>query len=444
MDYKKSSDHLIDFIKNATCSFTTVSTAKEELIKNGFTELDKAGNWQLKKGGKYFINVYDSSLMAFTVGKKYNGGMLRIASAHTDSPSFVIKPHPEMKASMGGFGKINVDGYGGAILNTWLDRPLSIAVRASVRSKDVFNPEIKIVDMKEPVVMIPNLAIHMNNQVNKGVELNKQVDMLPICCLLDPENKDNSSFFMEYLAGKLGVDKEDILDYEGYVYNTEQGTYLGFNKEFILCPRLDNATSVVACLEGIMAPKSVAGNGVNVIMVFDNEEIGSMTKQGANSSMLTFLLEKIYLNLTKAYGEDTATDGRTGYINKVLNGMMISLDVAHATHPNHPEKNDPTNAIVLNAGPVIKRSAAQRYATDSRAIGVIEQICAKAKIPYQKFAIRSDMVGGSTLGPISDVQLPMYTVDIGIPMLAMHSANETMGAKDQAYIEELVKGFFAY
>lgn len=447
MEFKESSDRLIKFIGDATCSFTTVKAAEAMLKEHGFTELKLGGTWKVKKGGSYYINVYDSSLMAFTVGKKYNGGMIRIATAHTDSPSFSVKPHPEMKTGMGNIGKLNVEGYGGAILNTWLDRPLSIAMRVSIKSDDVFAPEIRIVDCKRPIVTIPNLAIHMNNGVNKGVELNKQVDMLPIFCQPD---KDKDDFFMEYLASELNVNKEDILDYEGYVYNTEGGRYVGMNEEFILCPRLDNATSVVACLVGLIessnAKAKSAGNmnadGVNAIMVFDNEEIGSMTKQGANSSVLTFILEKLYRTLSD--GDKNAQDVRKEYIDRVLNGMMISLDVAHATHPNHPEKNDPTNAVVMNAGPVIKRSAAQRYATDARAVGIVEQICKKADIPYQKFSIRSDMVGGSTLGPISDIQLPMLTVDVGAPILAMHSAMETMGAKDQAYMEELVKGFFSF
>lgn len=446
MEFKESSDRLIKFIGDATCSFTTVKTAEAMLKENGFIELTLGGDWKVKKGGSYYINVYDSSLMAFTVGKKYNGGMIRIATAHTDSPSFSVKPHPEMKTGMGNIGKLNVEGYGGAILNTWLDRPLSIAMRVSVKSDNVFEPEVKIVDFRRPVVTIPNLAIHMNNGVNKGVELNKQVDMLPIFC--QPE-KDEDNFFMEYLASELNVKKEDILDYEGYVYNTEGGRYVGMNEEFILCPRLDNATSVVACLVGLIEStksksrsNSMNADGINAIMVFDNEEIGSMTKQGANSSVLTFILEKLYRTLSD--GGKNEQDVRKGYIDRVLNGMMISLDVAHATHPNHPEKNDPTNAVVMNAGPVIKRSAAQRYATDARAVGIVEQICKKADIPYQKFSIRSDMVGGSTLGPISDIQLPMLTVDIGAPILAMHSAMETMGAKDQAYMEELVKGFFSF
>lgn len=433
MNFKKSIDELVAFIDKATCSFTTVEAAKELLAKNDFVELKAGDSWELNKGGKYYVDIYAGTLVAFTVGKSFDKGMLRIATAHTDSPSFCIKPNPEMVSGKGGFGRINVEGYGGAILNTWLDRPLSVAAKAAVKSKDVFNPEVRIVDFKKPIVTIPNLAVHMNREVNKGIELNKQVDMLPIGCQVNDDNKKD--FFMEYLASELKVKKEDILDFEGFVYNMESGRLVGMNEEFLLCPRLDNTTSTMACLKGIIdsGKKNKNSDGINLVAMFDNEEIGSTTKQGAGSIVLSHLIEKLYL----ALGVD-----REEYLNSVFNGMLISLDVAHGTHPNRPEKNDPTNDIVLNKGPVIKRSGAQKYATDAKAISIIEQICKNKAIPYQKFALKSDMLGGSTLGPILDTNLPMLTVDIGVPILAMHSANETMGMKDQAYIEELVKGFF--
>lgn len=425
---------LIDFIGNATCSFTTVSACRDYLEAEGFLGLELGGDWKIEAGGKYYVNVYDSSLAAFTVGTSPEG-MLRIVTAHTDSPSFSIKPNPEVKSAMGEFGKLNVEGYGGAVLNTWMDRPLSVALRVSLASDDVMNPAVKIIDFKKPVLTIPNLAIHMNRDVNKGVELNKQVDMLPIGCI-ETEGVNND-FFIDYIAKELCVAKEDILDFEGYVYNTDKGQFVGINDDFLLCPRLDNETSVLACLYGIT--NSNQDKGVNFICLFDNEEIGSMTKQGANSSILTYMLEKIYASLNPKLN---GAQFRKYYINTILGGMMISLDVAHAAHPNHPEKSDITNVISLNKGPVLKRSGVQRYATDARAIGVCEQIFKKYDIPYQKFANRSDVVGGSTLGPISDIQLPMPTVDIGAPLLAMHSSNETMGVKDQYYIEEFVKAFF--
>ncbi len=433
MNFKKSIDELVSFIDKATCSFTTVTAAKEMLTKNEFVELKAGEAWKIDKGGKYYVDIYAGTLIAFTVGKDFAEGMLRIVTSHTDSPSFSIKPNPEMVSGKGGFGRINVEGYGGAILNTWLDRPLSVAAKVSLKSKDVFKPEVRIIDIQKPVLTIPNLAVHMNREVNKGIELNKQVDMLPIGCQTDEDNKKD--FFIAYLAKALDVKKEEILDFEAYVYNTENGKLVGMNEEFLLCPRLDNTTSTMACLKGIIdsGKKNKNSDGINMVALFDNEEIGSTTKQGAGSIMLSHIIEKIYLSMGVT---------REAYLNSVLNGMLISLDVAHGAHPNHPEKNDPTNDIVLNKGPVIKRSGAQRYATDARAIGIIEQICNKEKIPYQKFALKSDMLGGSTLGPILDTNLPMLTVDIGVPILAMHSANETMGMKDQAYVEELVKGFF--
>ena len=436
MNFEASIKDLVKFVEGATCSLTTVETSADMLNKEGFLELELKADWTLEAGKKYFVNIYGSTLVAFTIGKDYKGGMLRIATAHTDSPGFCIKSKAEMKTGMGKFGKLNVEAYGGAILNTWMDRPLSIAVRAAVKSNNVFEPEIRIVDLKKPVVTIPNLAIHMNREINDGIKLNKQVDMLPIGCQMD--EKTPSDFFVEYLAKELKVKKEDILDYEGYVYNAEKGEIVGFNDEFLVCPRIDNETSVLACLKAIIdsGKNNYNNEGINLIAVFDNEEVGSSTKQGAGSNVLSFVIEKIISSLNRN------NDVRKDFINTVLNAMMLSVDVAHATHPNHPEKNDPTNEIILNAGPVIKRSGAQKYATDAKAVGIVEQLCQNAYIPYQKFANRSDMLGGSTLGPISDTNLPMLTVDIGVPILAMHSAKETMGVKDQAYMEALLCEFF--
>ena len=422
--FVESSKRLIDFVKEATCSFTTVIECMKRLDAAGFKELKLSEKWELKKGGKYYVNMYDSSLFAFRVGKKYkDSGMLKVVTAHTDSPNFIVKPNAEMSAT-GGYCKLNIEGYGGSILNSWLDRPLSIAVRASVKSKNLFEPEMKIADLKRPVVTIPNLAIHMNREVNKGVELNKQTDMLPIACLAENAGED---FFMNCLADALKCKKEDILDYEAFIYNSEDGCFIGIHDDFVQCPRLDNETSVLACLDSIIDAKD--SEGINAICIFDNEEIGSLTKQGANSVILSNMLEKIYACIRT----DKQTELRTFFMDKVFDGMMISLDVAHAAHPNHPEKNDPTNLVLLNKGPVIKRSGIQRYATDACAIGIVEQICQKVGIPYQKFANRADVVGGSTLGPISDSSLPV---------LAMHSAKETCGTKDLLYTNMLIKAFF--
>lgn len=429
MKIEKSAENLIFAIEKSTCSFTTTSYAMERLEKSGFEELTITDHWNLSNGEKYYINLYDSGLVAFAIGQGNIAGNLKIAAAHTDHPCLYIKPHPEMCSN--GYYKVNAEIYGGAILNTWLDRPLSVAGKVSLKSDDIFHPEKRIVDFARPLFTIPNVAIHLNREINKGLELNKQTDMLPIAGIISEElNKNN--FFMEYLAEELFVKPEDILDFELYVYNREEGCVLGFNNDFISAPRLDNITSVEACLAGIMEGAPV--QGLNVITLFDNEEIGSRTKQGADSAMLQMILEKIYCSFQFSHEE---------YLNEMLNGFFLSIDVAHGTHPNRPEKSDPTNINMLNGGIVIKRASSQTYATDCESIAILEQICQAYDIPYQKYAARSDGTTGSTLGTLANKYIPMPIADIGVPVLAMHSARETMGLKDQAYLEEFVKRFFA-
>lgn len=427
MKIEKTANNLLNTIAKSTSSFTTVSNAIDRLYQRGFDELNLNEKWSLENGGKYFINVYDSSLFAFTIGEN-SDGMLKIAAAHTDHPCLYIKPNPEMSSK--GYAKVNTEVYGGAILNTWLDRPLSVSGKVTVKSDNIYQPEKKILDFNRPLFTIPNLAIHLNREINKGTELNKQTDMLPICGMLD-ETLNKDGFFMDYLAEESGLKEEDILDFELYVYNAEEGCVLGLNNDFISAPRLDNITSVEACLSGIINARPASG--INFIALFDNEEIGSRTKQGADSGLLSMILEKIYLTL----GID-----RESYINKILGGFLLSLDVAHGFHPNRPEKSDPTNINLLNHGIVIKRASSQSYATDSESIAIVEQLCKNAEIPYQKYAVRSDGTTGSTLGTIANKYLPMRSVDIGVPVLAMHSAREMMGIWDQAYLEKFVCRFF--
>lgn len=425
---------LMNFIQDATCSFTTAEAVMNRLKREGFIELDTSQSWNVITSGKYFINMHYSSVIAFTVGEGIldknapKDNLLRIAACHTDSPALYIKPNAEMTTA--NYGKLNVDIYGGPILNTWLDRPLSISGRISYKSDDAFNPNVKIVDFKENICTVPNMAIHINREVNKGFELNRQTDMAPICGVLSEElSKDD--FFMKLLEEKSGISKEDILDYELYIYNNDKPTYVGINKEFISAPRIDNITSVKACLDAITG--EVRNNGVNVSVFYDNEEIGSQTKQGADSTYVSMVLEKLFAALSYT---------REDFISIITNGFYLSLDVAHGHHPNHPEKSDPTNINLLNEGIIIKRSAKQSYSTDSIAIGIIEQICKKAGIKYQKYSCRSDGTTGSTLGTIANKYLPMYCVDVGVPILAMHSAREMMGVKDQLSLENFVKEYF--
>lgn len=427
-NFDETAKRLIAAANISTCAFTAADEAMRKLEQAGFTELKLSEEWFLERGNGYFINIYDSTVFAFKIGKSFDRGMLRVAAAHTDHPCMYIKPHPEMSTK--GYGKINVEVYGGPILNTWLDRPLSVAGRVALRSDNPFKPIAKIIDIRKPIFTIPNLAIHMNREVNKGVELNRQNDMAPLATILEEEmNKDN--FFMEYLAEHLQVDVKDILDFELYVYNTDKGERVGMREEFISAPRLDNITSVVACVQGIISTSRE--NGINVIAIFDNEEIGSRTKQGADSNLFGFVMEKLYNSL--GYG-------REDYLQAVLEGFLLSIDVAHALHPNKPEKSDPTNTNMMNDGIVIKRASSQTYATDCETIAMLEMICHDNDIPYQKYACRSDGTTGSTLGTIANKYIPMRAVDVGVPILAMHSSRELMGVKDQAYMERLVEAYF--
>lgn len=427
-NFDASAKRLMEAVNISTCAFTAADEAMRQLEQAGFAELKLGDDWIVEKGKGYFINVYDSSVFAFKVGRSIDRGMLRIAAAHTDHPCLCIKPSPEMTTK--GYGKINVEVYGGAILNTWLDRPLSVAGKVALKSDKVFQPTVKIVDFKKPIFTIPNLAIHMNREVNKGVELNKQTDMAPLATIFEDEmNKEG--FFIEYLAKHLHVDVKDILDFELYVYNTDKAERVGMNEELISAPRLDNITSVVACVQGII--NSDRADGINIIALYDNEEIGSRTKQGADSNMLGFILEKLY---------DTLGYGRKDYIQAAMDGFLLSIDVAHALHPNKSEKSDPTNQNMMNDGIVIKRASSQTYATDCETIAMIEMICQANEIPYQKYACRSDGTTGSTLGTLANKYMPMRTIDVGVPILAMHSSRELMGVKDQAYMEKLVEAYF--
>lgn len=429
-DYLVSAENLIDVIGECTCSFTTAKKAMELLKDSGFKQLKINENWDIESGGKYYVNVYDSSVYAFTIGKNFEAkGKIKIAAAHTDHPCLYVKPNPEVR--LGDYGCVNVEIYGGLILNTWLDRPLSAAGKITYKSNDIYNPNVKIIDFEKSLFTIPNLAIHQNREINKGIGLSRQKDMLPMCTMLKEKlNKDD--FFLNYMAGKAGIEKEDILDFEIYIYNNDIPDIIGIEDDFISAPRLDNITSVAACVNGIINGKN--SNSINLIALFDNEEIGSSTKQGADSILLSNIVEKIYMYLGF---------GRIEYLNSIMSGMFLSVDVAHGEHPNKLEKSDLTNKNPLNNGLVIKRACSQTYATDSTSIAIIEQLAKKNNIPYQKFVSNSDITTGSTLGNYVDKFMPMRAVDLGVPVLAMHSAREVMGSKDQRALEKLLEVFFS-
>lgn len=419
---------LFDLLKKGVSPVQAVSACEERLAAAGFERLEYKEAWKLEAGGKYYINHYDTTLFAFTVGNDWGESMapqIRIAAAHTDFPCLRIKPSADVLTN--GYAQVNVEVYGGAILNTWLDRPLGIAGRVAVRSDDVFAPVVREYVSEKNLLTIPNLAIHMNRDVNKGVELNKQTDMLPVFGLA----ADETDYFLTFLAEELSVEKEDILDYELTVFCKEEPQYIGLKDELISSPRLDNLNSCAALVSGIIDAKR--GEGVNMIALFDHEEIGSRSKQGAAS----ILLHDMLLRILKELGRETTAE------RDLYQSMILSVDVAHGLHPNQAGKMDITNKPILGKGFCIKEASSQSYATDCEAIAVVQQICETKKIPYQKFVNRSDMAGGGTLGSIASALLPVKTVDIGIPLLAMHSARELMGTADQQALKDLTEAYFS-
>lgn len=422
---------LFDLLKKGVSPVQAVHACEERLNAAGFLQIDYADAWDLKMGGKYYVNHHDTTLFAFTLGterKDEATPQIRIAAAHTDFPCLRIKPSADVVSN--GYAQVNIEVYGGAILNTWLDRPLGIAGRVAVRSNNPFAPEVKEFVSDKNLLTIPNLAIHMNREVNKGVELNKQVDMLPILALI-PEEEKQEKYFLTFLAKELQVKEEDILDFELTVYCKEEPQYIGLNDDFISSPRLDNLNSCSALVSGIIDAER--STGINMIALFDHEEIGSRSKQGAGSILLHDMLLRILKTVGRA--ENAERD--------LYQSMLLSVDVAHGVHPNQAGKMDITNKPVLGRGFCIKEACSQSYATDCEAIAIIQQICEMNKIPYQKFVNRSDMPGGGTLGSIASALLPVKTVDVGIPLLAMHSARELMGAADQQALKELVEIYFS-
>ena len=430
MNKEQINEKLFSLLEDGVTPFHVVAHVEEELKKASFKELKMTQLWNVECGGGYYINHNQSAIFAFKVGKDVKAdSMIRMAAAHTDHPCLHIKPAPDVNGC--GYAQVNVEVYGGAILNTWLDRPLSIAGKIAVRSKDAFKPDIRLLDAKKPIMTIPNLAIHMNREVNKGVELNRQTDLLPIIGMIK-EELEEKEYLLNYLAKELDVKKEDILDYELFIYNTEKPMYIGIEDEIISAPRLDDLTSVQALVSGLIDGKSE--DTIRLIALFNHEEIGSKTKQGADSMLLNHILDKLQIALKRTEEERIAG---------LYNGMLLSVDVAHALHPNKPGKMDITTKPVLNKGFVIKEACVQSYATDCEAVGIVCQLCEENKIPYQKFVNRSDERGGGTLGSLASSMTPVKTIDIGIPMLAMHSAKECMGAEDELALYRVVTAFFS-
>ena len=394
----------------------------EMYLKGVRSALKEEEKWEIEKGGRYFVTRNDSSIVAFTIPETGFTGY-RIMASHSDSPTFKIKENPEMEVDKK-YVKLNVERYGGMLCAPWFDRPLSVAGRVIVKEGDSF--VTKLVDVDRDLLMIPNLAIHMNREVNDGYKYNAQVDMLPLYG--DISSKDT---FMKTIAKAAGVKEEDILGHDIFLYNRVKGSIWGANEEFVSSSRLDDLQCAFSSLQGFL--KGEKKEYVAVHCVLDNEEVGSGTKQGAASTFLYDTLVRVNECLGLSYEE---------YLRGLAKSFMLSADNAHAVHPNHKEVADPVNRPYKNEGIVIKHSANQKYCTDGVSAAIFKDLCREAGVPFQTFTNRSDILGGSTLGNISNTKVALNAVDIGLPQLAMHSPYETAGVKDTCYLIQAAEKFF--
>lgn len=412
---------LFRFLDESPTCYHAAANAKAALTAAGAVELRESEQWKLEKGTLYVVERGDSALVAFRVPEGPFHGFL-MAAAHSDSPTFKVRETAEA-ASAGNTLRLSVEPYGGGVWRGWLDRPLSVAGRVMIRQGDRLVS--RLVNIDRDLLVIPGVAIHMDRSVNKGAELNPAVDLLPLLgCGKEP------GAFRKLIAEAAGVREEHLLSTELFLYPRTKAVQTGLNGEFIVSPRLDDLQCVFGCLEGFLAAKP--GGSLPVLAVFNNEEVGSSTRQGADSTFLTDVLERI------AHGCGLDSEG---WKAAVANSFMVSADNAHAIHPAHPEYADKGECPVLGGGIVIKYNANQRYTTDAVSGAVFQAICQEAGVPVQRYSNRADLPGGSTLGNISTAHLSVPTVDIGLPQLAMHSVCETAGAADT---EHLVKAMTAY
>ena len=427
---RKSALELIDFLYNSPTAYHSVKTIKETLDSNGFNEVKENEKWNLKENGKYYVVKNDSALIAFVVGNddiEENG--FKLIGAHTDAPGFRIKANPEM-VSEGTYLKLNTEVYGGPILYTWFDRPLGIAGKVTLKGASPLKPEVRLVNINKPILIIPSLAIHMKRDVNEGFAVNKQKDTLPLLSLIN-EKFEKENYLVKLLASELKVNEEDILGFDLGLHEIEKGAIIGLNEELISAGRLDDMWMVFTGIKALLNSKET--KSTKVMVCIDNEEIGSLTAQGANSALLLNVLERI----TLALGKD-----REGLHRALSNSLMISADLAHAVHPNAEEKHDPTNRPVLGQGPVLKTAASGSYSTDSYNAAIFEGLCKSANVPYQKFYNRSDVRGGTTIGPITSSLLTIPVMDMGAPLLSMHSIRELASVKDNEYTIKLFTEFY--
>lgn len=417
--YTEINKQLFDFIDNSPSCFHAVDCICSMLEEAGAERLFENRPWTLEKGKRYFVTRNGSSVLAFSVPEEYTGMM--IVSAHSDSPTFRVKTGAEITVE-GQYKKLNTEGYGGMILSTWFDRPLSLAGRAVVRTEN--GVQTKLINIDRDLLVIPSLAIHMSRGM-ADQKLNPQVDLLPLFGSKDADYK-------AMIANAAGVEKDDLLQSDVFLYPRQKGTVTGAENEFIHAPRLDDLQCAFSGMRAFLDAENA--KKLTLCAVFDNEEVGSRTKQGADSTFLTDTVHRIMEALGISESE---------WLSHMPDSFMLSADNAHAVHPNYGAKCDETNRCYMNGGIVVKFSANQKYTTDAVSASIFEEICRRAEVPVMHFHNRSDMAGGSTLGNIANAHLSLNTVDIGIPQLAMHSAVETAGALDTAYMVKAMTAFFA-
>lgn len=426
---------LLSFLDASPVNFLAVKNLTEELQQHGYRRIDTTeALGTVKAGDKFFVTKNDSSIYAFQIGRKALAETgFHMICAHCDSPTFRIKPHAEIDCE-GGIVKLNTEVYGGPIMSTWFDRPLTLAGRVIVKSKNVMTPTTLLLHVKRPLLQISNLAIHFNRQVNDGVKLSRQKDVLPILGIINDELEKGNllmNIILEELNKQQTVAREDILDFDLYLADATPACTFGAHNELISSGRLDDLSMCFAGLEALLASQPT--DTTQVLAIFDNEETGSQTKQGAGSPFLSYMLKRIAL---AQGGTEEA------YYQAVERAFMISADNAHAWHPNYSEKYDPTNHPMLGGGPVIKFNAAQKYASDAYSASVFAGLCKKAGVPCQRFVNHSDVAGGSTLGNILASSIPLCGVDMGNAILAMHSCRETGSTADHEFCVKVFTQFY--
>lgn len=422
--YEEIIKQLFTFIKKSPTAFHAVGNISRILKEQGFERLLEGQSWQIVPGGKYYVTRNNTSVIAFKAGTELENYAFQITASHSDSPTFKVKENAEIVVR-GKYTKLNTEGYGGMLCATWFDRPLSVAGRAIIKKENQYIT--KLVNVDRDLLMIPNMAIHMNRQINDGYTYNKQVDMLPVFSGKVCEK----GALKALIAEELQVKPEEIYGMDLFLYNRMEPAIWGADREFISCPQLDDLECAYTSLQGFLN----GGNdkAVQVFACFDNEEVGSGTKQGAGSTFLYDVLQRINRGLGK---EEEA------YYRALASSFMLSCDNAHAVHPNHTEKTDENNCVYMNDGIVVKSHAGQKYTSDAISIAIFRGICEQAGVPLQFFANRSDEAGGSTLGNIAMAQVSMNTIDIGLPQLAMHSSYEIAGVKDCHDMIQAVTEFY--